>query len=308
MSIQTELTRIKGAKADLQSWVEENGVTVPDGTLIDGLVELAKTVETGGGGDDTQIDALIDRSITEISNSRVTKIGEYAFYYCKILTTANFPAATSIGGNSFYSCNSLTTVDFPVATSIGSNAFRGCSSLTTVDFPVATSIGSYAFQNCVKLTTANFPAATSIGNSAFYYCKILTTANFPAATSIGGNSFYSCNSLTTVDFPVATSIGSNAFRGCSSLTTVDFPVATSIGSYAFRDCSSLTTLILRNPDVVCTLSNTNAFTSTPIASGTGYIYVPSALVDSYKAETNWSTFADQIRAIEDYPDITGGAA
>ena len=220
MSIQTELTRIKGAKADLQSWVEENGVTVPDGTLIDGLVELAKTVETGGGGDDTQIDALIDRSITEISNSRVTKIGEYAFYYC----------------------------------------------------------------------------------------KILTTANFPAATSIGGNSFYSCNSLTTVDFPVATSIGSNAFRGCSSLTTVDFPVATSIGSYAFRDCSSLTTLILRNPDVVCTLSNTNAFTSTPIASGTGYIYVPSALVDSYKAETNWSTFADQIRAIEDYPDITGGAA
>ena len=242
MSIQTELTRIKGAKADLQSWVEENGVTVPDGTLIDGLVELAKTVETGGGGDDTQIDALIDRSITEISNSRVTKIGEYAFYYCKILTTANFPAATSID----------------------SNAFQDCSSLTTVDFPVATSIGS--------------------------------------------NSFYSCNSLTTVDFPVATSIGSNAFRGCSSLTTVDFPVATSIGSYAFRDCSSLTTLILRNPDVVCTLSNTNAFTSTPIASGTGYIYVPSALVDSYKAETNWSTFADQIRAIEDYPDITGGAA
>lgn len=49
MSIQTELARIKGAKADLQSWVEENGVAVPDGTLIDGLVELAKTVETGGG-------------------------------------------------------------------------------------------------------------------------------------------------------------------------------------------------------------------------------------------------------------------
>ena len=50
MSIQTELARIKGAKADLQSWVEENGVTVPSGTLIDGLVELAKTVETGGVG------------------------------------------------------------------------------------------------------------------------------------------------------------------------------------------------------------------------------------------------------------------
>lgn len=50
MSIQTELARIEGAKANLRSWVEENGVTVPDGTLIDGLVELAKTVETGGSG------------------------------------------------------------------------------------------------------------------------------------------------------------------------------------------------------------------------------------------------------------------
>lgn len=47
---------------------------------------------------------------------------------------------------------------------------------------------------------------------------------------------------------------------------------------------------------------------TPMKSGTGYIYVPAALVDSYKAATNWSTYADQIRAIEDYPDITGGAA
>jgi hypothetical protein len=42
-------------------------------------------------------------------------------------------------------------------------------------------------------------------------------------------------------------------------------------------------------------------------NGTGYIYVPATLVDTYKAGTNWSTHADQIRAIEDYPEITGGA-
>ena len=81
---------------------------------------------------------------------------------------------------------------------------------------------------------------------------------------------------------------------------------TSIGTYAFYSCSALVTVILRYTDAVCTLAGTNAFTSTPIASGTGYIYVPSALIDSYKAATNWSTYADQIRAIEDYPDICGG--
>lgn len=241
MSIDTELARIKGAKAELQSWVEENGVTVPDGTLLDGLVTLAKTVETGGG-DDTQIDRLIDRSITEISNGRVTSIGNSAFEYCGYLTTVNFPAATSIGTNAFYKCSSLTT------------------------------------------------------------------ANFPAATSINNFMFQSCSNLTTVDSPAVTRIGQNAFKSCTKLTTVDFPAVNAIEQYAFSYCSALTALILRNPNAVCRLSNTNAFTSTPIASGTGYIYVPSALVDSYKAATNWSTYADQIRAIEDYPDITGGAA
>ena len=220
MSIQTEIARINGAKADLQSWVEENGVTVPDGTLIDGLVELVKTVETGGGGGDTQIDGLIDRSITEIQNSRVTSIGMYAFYRCSNLTTANFPAAKSIGGG----------------------AFQSCTELSAVDFPVAKSIGSYAFASCTKLSA------------------------------------------------------------------VDFPAAESIDTRAFNSCGILTALILRKTNIVCNLSKTDAFGNTGIARGTGYIYVPSALVNSYKAATNWSTYANQIRAIEDYPDITGGAA
>jgi hypothetical protein len=63
-------------------------------------------------------------------------------------------------------------------------------------------------------------------------------------------------------------------------------------------------LILRNTGEVCSLG-TNAFDSSGVTNGTGYIYVPRALVDSYKADTNWSTYASQIRAIEDYPEIPG---
>jgi hypothetical protein len=124
-------------------------------------------------------------------------------------------------------------------------------------------------------------------------------------TSIGQYAFCSCSALTTANFPAATSIDTYAFSVCSNLTAANFPVATSIGSNAFNGCSKLTALILRNA-TVGSLNRTNAFTSTPIASGTGYIYVPRALVDSYKAATNWSTYAAQIRAIEDYPEITGG--
>ena len=100
-------------------------------------------------------------------------------------------------------------------------------------------------------------------------------------------------------------INTSAFYNCSALTSVSLPVATRIGDYAFDSCTKLEALILENADTVCQLRNTNAFRSTLIASGTGYIYVPTALVDSYKATTNWSTYANQIRAIEDYPEICG---
>lgn len=84
-----------------------------------------------------------------------------------------------------------------------------------------------------------------------------------------------------------------------SATAADFQAATSIGISAFHGCSALTALILRSA-TMCELSSTDAFSSTPIASGTGYIYVPAALVDSYKEATNWKTYASQFRALEDY--------
>ena len=200
---------------------------------------------------------------------------------------------------------SITEILDNYVTSIGDYAFNGCKALTTVDFPAAKSIGTYAFKGCSALTTADFSAVKKIGESAFQSCSALTTANFPIATSIGTSAFQSCSALTTVNFSTVTKIGSYAFSGCWKLTTADFSAAKSIGTYVFRDCYALTTLILRSA-TMATLSNINALANTPIKKGTGYIYVPSALVDTYKAATNWTTYANQIRAIEDYPDICGG--
>lgn len=81
-------------------------------------------------------------------------------------------------------------------------------------------------------------------------------------------------------------------------------MVTYIDNSVFAKCTELVTLILRSETLV-PLASVTVFTQTPMASGTGYIYVPSDLVDSYKSATNWSAYADQIRAIEDYPEITG---
>ena len=50
MSIQTELTRIINAKAAIKTAIEGKGVTVPAGTLLDGMAALIESIEAGGGG------------------------------------------------------------------------------------------------------------------------------------------------------------------------------------------------------------------------------------------------------------------
>lgn len=50
MSIQTELTRITNAKAAIKTAIGGKGVTVPDGTMLDGMASLIDSIEAGGGG------------------------------------------------------------------------------------------------------------------------------------------------------------------------------------------------------------------------------------------------------------------
>ena len=49
MSIQTELTRLTNAKAAIKTAIEGKGVTVPNGTLLDGMAALIESIEAGGG-------------------------------------------------------------------------------------------------------------------------------------------------------------------------------------------------------------------------------------------------------------------
>jgi hypothetical protein len=59
----------------------------------------------------------------------VTTVGNFAFYFCKGLTSITIPdSVTSIGNYAFAYCSSLTSVTIPDSvTSIGDSAFSGCS-------------------------------------------------------------------------------------------------------------------------------------------------------------------------------------
>ena len=137
-------------------------------------------------------------------------------------------------------------------------------------------------------------------NICFIECTSLTTIDLPKCTSIVDNVFRDCTNLTTVNLPKCTSIGNYAFNNCTSLTTVNLPKCTEIEYYAFNTCTNLTTIIF-GADQVAHI-DTGVFSNTPIAKGTGYVYVPDNLVDSYKTANSWSRYANQIKPISELSD------
>lgn len=121
--------------------IESNGTY--DTTAIN---EIVVRVKDAGGAD-----GLIERTISVIENSTVSKIGSYALYYTGALTSVSFQNVTDIGEQAFYMCMKLSNVSFPQATTIGQLAFANCISITALSFPNATRIGPAAFSRCYNL-------------------------------------------------------------------------------------------------------------------------------------------------------------
>ena len=209
-------------------------------------------------------------------NGDITAIGEYAFLYCRKLTSITIPdSVTSIGAGAFEDCWNLTSITIPDSvTSIENMAFKNCTKLTSIAIPNSVaSIGDWAFANCKGLTSITIPGSVAtIGWFAFSQCHNLTSVTIGNnVTSIGTGAFANCKGLTTfygkfasednrcliIDGTInsfaigcglssytitdgVAAIGGHAFEDCESLTSITIPDSvTSIGTGAFEDCTSL---------------------------------------------------------------------
>lgn len=180
-------------------------------------------------------------------------------------------------------------------TTVGVCAFLGCQALTAIDLPNVTQVKRNAFEACIRLSTINLPKVTEFGKEVFLSSGI-QQADFPLLTTMENGCFKLAKSLTSANLPLVTALPADTFRN-SSIQTADFAAVTNINRTAFTDCTSLETLIIRTPSV-CVISDISvALRGSKIAAGTGYIYVPDNLVDSYKTATNWVALANQIKPI-----------
>lgn len=163
-----------------------------------------------------------------------------------------------------------------------------------------------------KITNFSNEGLTAISDYGFAGKHNMQSLYIPNVVSVGGYAFDGCDAITEIHFEKHITFESEknpyfSLRGAKNAVKIEFNDGFTVSiSYLFYNLTNLKAVIIRGGNVP-QLNNASHFNGSSIANGTGYIYVPAVLVDQYKAATNWVTIADQIRAIEDYPEITGGA-
>ena len=193
---------IDSTQLDAALTATANAIRAKTGTSVSLPWNLSTGFQTAVGeiptGSTDVEDSIMNGTISQYQNDRVTTIKSYTFVGCYYLKSVNFPICQTIGSNAFASCYDLKTANFPSCLCVNWSAFYACTSLENINFPVCKTIGSTAFANCSKLTSVYFPSCKSIENSAFCNCNSLQTASFPMCASIYSYVFMSCYRLISL--------------------------------------------------------------------------------------------------------------
>lgn len=253
-------------------------------TSLRGLIQTVNNLSSGAGQAYSENeDALLNRTLSNYTNSVITYVQSHAFNHCEKLEKISLPICQETERLAFQCCTRLTEVNLPQCSILGYGAFGSCHGLSNIAMKECTVIGGHAFNACYSLTSISFPKCSFIGSLAFAYTKI-NHATFPLCEYIDDRTFGQCTELKFAEFGKTSFIGSQTFYGCRNLSDIRLP-----GSQ------------------VCVLSNSNAFTSTPYKgyssyfNGTPHIYVPASLISNYQQATNWVYFSSYFSAIENAP-------
>ncbi len=265
-------------------------------------------------------------AITEVDLSKVTSLtaaseqSTYLFQTCNGLTGATLPELERVPRGIFAFSSNLANVHIPDSVRyIESYAFYGCKLTNLTGAQYVTDIGNYAFEYS-KFTSFPGERVHNIGSGAFESCSQLTTftsgMTYSGTYTVGSRAFYECTALTRLNLSTTdyTSIGDSACYGCTALNDLfELPyVLETLGTYAFYNCNSLTAVTLQEniktigaqafglDSTATTKLTVTIKATTPPTLGTdvfkkrtGYlsIIVPKGTLATYKAATNWSTYA-----------------
>jgi len=269
-------------------------------------------------------------TLKKISLPAAESVFAYAFQNCSELREISLPNVLTVNGNAFAGCSQnvqSAVLNLPRTTNFADSALAS-SGFTEINLPELVSVPQYMFRMNYKLEHVSLPKASTLGYAAFELCQVLEELSLPRLASIPKYAFLNCRACTSFNLPLVEEVGEQAFENCNAVTRLNLPRARKLATKAFNNMpalkwlriggiasdnllkyasvfnnsNALETIILDGvtavPEILITTFNGSA-----VAAETCYIYVPANMVAAFQASENWSTYANQIRAIEDYPDL-----
>ena len=276
-----------------------NAIRTKGGTsaplTLDGMAQAVADIPTGGGGNNLLKNRLIGTNIPayhytvaatdfitneEARQANIFELPVAAFAFDQNVEAIEVPAwVTSLNDGTFAGCANLESLTF--AGSI--NQIRSYSSISGFQ-------GGTPITYCGSLTSLSIPLQNN-GSVSIYSTPVSYCFNLEKLTLTGTPSQISFNSAGLATY--CTSL--EEVQICDGLVNLGAAYAR-----ALAGCSAMKRLILFNTTVP-TLPSTSLFDYTAGGAPASFegIYVVDALVDEYKAATNWAGYASYIKPISE---------
>lgn len=229
---------------------------------VDGSLDLDDSYFPSSGFHLSENALFRNQKIKKVASSKIASVGATAFYEAKNLAHIELPNVTEIPSYCFY---------------ISQSAARTSQPITTLSINNVSAIRENAFNYRVF----------SLPNNTLQIANCRTYAN---------SSFMGCSGIEKMILSNCHTFGPYAFMNIKTLVSAEITQTgyqetdASIGQNAFKGCTSLKWIRLHrtSSDHTMKLNNVNAFDG---CTSLEAIYVDDDLVDTYKAMTNWSTYA-----------------
>ena len=239
-------------------------LTIPDSVVTIGFGALRKcnkleelTIPFAGSSKYASADTAYFGFIFGCENNTYQEIA-LTSHIPRTLSTVTITSATSIGERAFAYCESIDYIHLPNTLSrIDAYAFQKCGIKEIVIPGSINYMGTGVFAWCEKLQKATFEQGVkSIETMTFHLCVALNEIYIPDSVyKIGEYAFWKCTSLTSITIPESvTTISKGAFDDCTNLSSVIFENSTGwkIQGYSSSQTSNLSSSKLSDKSTAAT--------------------------------------------------------
>ncbi|MCR4638496.1 leucine-rich repeat protein [Ruminococcus sp.] len=186
----------------------------------------------------------------DLSNTKITTIGDHAFNNCINLSNLKFPASLkNINSYAFTNCESMTNFELPSGLrTIGNNAFQNCIGIKTLLIPDSvTSMGLLMLNSCTNLEFLTIPYAGIVRTCTEIDGE--SSPNYSVADLFinqynnweNSNMDFSPYKIAKITITGGDKIPKYAFSGMNILKEVNINNSgvELVGDHAFNDCPDL---------------------------------------------------------------------